>query len=92
MTDSTPESASPPGSVRMPRKRPNGYYIVLVAGAVAHLRHQGMKHPTKREVFYLLAKMGLVSKTDQTAQAACYIAFGTKTVRLVRDAPLSLEL
>ena len=62
-------------------RKPHGYYTVLVVGALARLRAQGGANPTGADVFRLLSKLGLVSKTDQNARAACSIAYNSAAVR-----------
>ena len=62
-------------------RKPNGYYTVLVVGALARLRCGGNAHPTGADVFRLLSKLTLLSETDQNARAACFIACKSAAVR-----------
>ena len=62
-------------------RKPNGYYTVLVAGALARLREQGSTNPASADVFALLSRLGLVREEDQNARAACSIAYNSAAVR-----------
>ena len=62
-------------------RRPNGYYTVLVSGALVRLHRLGYGTPKTGEVFLLLSRLGLVREDDQDARAACSLAYDSDTVR-----------
>jgi len=68
------------------RRKPDGYYTVLVFGALARLRQQGNSTPTPADVFKLPSRLGLVEVSDQKARVACTAACQRPAVRAVNRA------
>lgn len=67
-------------------RKPNGYYTVLVGGAIVRLHQLGNANPTSGDAFRLLVELELIDGNDQNARAACGIARKSAPVRSVHDA------
>ena len=68
------------------KRRPHGYYTVLVAGALARLRHKGSTHPTSTDVVRLLREMELLDPGDQNGTAAVRTSFNGIVIQRVDEA------
>lgn len=65
-------------------KKPNGYYQVLVLGALLRLHQLGYRNLQVGEVRAMLTSLGLVQKDDQNAYAAVGMAFNSKAASELR--------
>lgn len=68
------------------KRRPHGYYTLLVAGALVRLRSKGSTHPTSADVVRMLREMKLLDPDDQNGVAAVRASFHGVVIRRVDEA------
>ena len=66
------------------KKKPNGFFTVLIAGALVRLHQTGYSDPRAAECFHLLAMLGIVDINDQTSRASANIAYHSAVIRQLR--------